>query len=82
MITQDVPPFSRIVTERETQNFRRECHRTGTPGFLCRASEDVAARVSHAAAFEAQHHTGAGALRVDFADSDDVLRARKIYRSR
>ncbi len=59
VITQDVPPFSRVVTERETK-----CYGVNTVGLerariRSRAPGNHRARLSPAAPLQAQHHAGA-----------------------
>ena len=65
--------FRAVVTERETKSFGVNSIGLERRGFSAGAREDIAARVSHAAALEAEHHAGAWMrLRSDYADSDDV----------
>ena len=67
VITQDVPPFSRVVTERETKCFRRECHRPGAQRIFRRARENLAAARFASAALENEYHAGAEEMRATSA---------------
>ena len=60
VITQDVPPFSRVVTERETKCYGVNTIGLERKGFSEERLQDAGTRFSPAAAFEAQHHAGAG----------------------
>jgi hypothetical protein len=59
VITQDVPPFSRVVTERETPLLWREHRRPRAPAAsIAERIETIEARLSLLVALQAQHHAG------------------------
>ena len=57
VITQDVPPFSLVVTERETTCFG--LNKVGLQRFLGRPRAGIASRFSLVVAFEAEYEPGA-----------------------
>ena len=73
VITQDVLPFSLIVTERETRCFGPNTIGLERKGFLGGAGEEAAEGVSHADAFQEKYIASNGRdAKNDWGDSEDV----------
>ncbi len=60
VITQDVPPFSRVVTERETHCFGVNTVGLERRGFNRERLDTIEKRISPVASLQAQHLAGPG----------------------
>ena len=72
VITQDVPPFSRIVTERETKTFGANAVGLERRGFSAERVRTLQRAFRTLLRSKLNTTQALEALRVDFADSDDV----------
>jgi UDP-N-acetylglucosamine acyltransferase len=72
VITQDVPPFSRIVTERETKTFGANAIGLERRGFSAERVRTLQRAFRTLLRSKLNTTQALEALRVDFADSDDV----------
>ncbi len=72
VITQDVPPFSRIVTERETKTFGANAIGLERRGFSAERVRTLQRAYRTLLRSKLNTTQALEALRVDFADSDDV----------
>jgi len=72
VITQDVPPFSRIVTERETKSFGANSIGLERRGFSTERVKTLQRAFRTLLRSKLNTTQALGALRRDFADSDDV----------
>jgi len=72
VITQDVPPFSRIVTERETKTFGANAIGLERRGFSAERVRTLQRAFRTLLRSKLNTTQALQALRVDFADSDDV----------
>jgi UDP-N-acetylglucosamine acyltransferase len=72
VITQDVPPFSRIVTERETKTFGANAIGLERRGFSVERVRTLQRAFRTLLRSKLNTTQALEALRVDFADSDDV----------
>jgi len=72
VITQDVPPFSRIVTERATKSFGANSIGLGRRGFSAERVKTLQRAFRTLLRSKLNTTQALDALRRDFADSDDV----------
>jgi len=72
VITQDVPPFSRIVTERETKTFGANAIGLERRGFSAERVRTLQRAFRTLLRSKLNTTQALEALRGDFADSDDV----------
>src|SRR5712672_655379 len=72
VITQDVPPFSKIVTERETKSFGINAIGLERRGFSAERVRTLQRAFRTLLRSKLNTTQALQALRVDFADSDDV----------
>ena len=72
VITQDVPPFSRIVTERQTKTFGANAIGLERRGFSAERVRTLQRAFRTLLRSKLNTTQALEALRVDFADSDDV----------
>jgi UDP-N-acetylglucosamine acyltransferase len=78
VITQDVPPFSRIVTERETKSFGANSIGLGRRGFSAERVKTLQRAFRTLLRSKLNTTQALDALRRDFAGSDDVLELVKF----
>ena len=78
VITQDVPPFSRIVSERETKSFGANTIGLERRGFAPERVRTLQRAFRTLLRSKLNTTQALEALRIDFADSDDVRELTKF----
>jgi UDP-N-acetylglucosamine acyltransferase len=78
VITQDVPPFSRIVTERETKSFGANSIGLERRGFSAERVKTLQRAFRTLLRSKLNTTQALDVLRRDFADSDDVRKLVKF----